>query len=146
MSDPFDPNLLDLSPPERRIYGDNNAQTWHVVDEEDYWYFSRWRWTPKFSHWGDKYYLRRAVSIHEDGRRVRTITLYLHIEIMRRTGIKQPTPAHCIVDHRDGDTTLCRRGNLRWATHRLNSLNRHGSHYYGELPLDSMLSQLGDGR
>jgi hypothetical protein len=46
---------------------------------------------------------------------------------MKRTGIKPPTKKHVLVDHRTGHTLNCRRPNLRWATHSMNSRNRNGS-------------------
>jgi len=129
--DPLDPNLIDFSPPERRIYGDDRAQTWHVVDEEDYFYLLQWTWSPKFTNCRQgKYYLRRSQRLGSA-----VLTVYLHIEVMRRSGVIPPSSAHILVDHRNGDSTICRRGNLRWATSKLNRQNRYGSHYYGDLAL-----------
>lgn len=123
--DPFDPNNWKPSRHEFRIYGDDNAQTWAVVDEEDYQWAIQWRWCWKYSR-GGKRYLKRAARL-SGGRGTPVSTLFLHIEIMKRTGIEQPA-AHVLVDHRNGDSTDNRRRNLRWATHSMNSRNKFGSH------------------
>lgn len=114
----WDPNTWGREPHEFRIYGDNRAKLWAVVDEEDYHFFIKWLWNPKICRYG-KIYLRRTHYFGE-GRGGRQVTFYLHIEIMKRTGILQPSPLHNIVDHRNGHELDCRRRNLRWATPRMN--------------------------
>lgn len=52
-----------------------------------------------------------ARTVYEDGRRK---TIYLHREIVR-------APPHLFVNHDDGDTLNCVRGNLVPTTHRRNS-------------------------
>jgi hypothetical protein len=113
-------------PHEYRIYGDDRAQTWCVVDQIDYAYLVQWRWSWKVSRGGGKRYLRRTVQIGHKNYRVNgrtTVTLFLHTAIMERTGA-QPSPEHVLVDHWDGDETNCLRDNLDWATHSMNGLNR----------------------
>jgi hypothetical protein len=127
MTDPFDPNTWTHSTHEFRIYGDDNAQTWAVVSEEDYQWAIQWRWNWKPSR-GGKLYLRRAVGENANGLRLRTFTLYLHVEIVKRTGIEPVTPDHKIVDHRDGNSRNNTRGNLRWATYSMNSRNLFGQY------------------
>jgi hypothetical protein len=116
---------MDLDDPtpqnhEHRIYGDDNASVWAVVDAEDYAYFSQWRWCPtkacRIAR--RKTYLRRQI-----GNR----TLYLHVEIMQRVE-PAPSPAHIIVDHMNGNSLDCRRANLRWATPSQNAKNKFGSY------------------
>lgn len=124
-NDPFDPNTWQLSDHEFRIYGDNNAQTWCVLDEEDYLWACHWRWCWKKSQCGSMY-LRRAVGENANGLRLRTYTLYLHVEIAQRAGLPRLTPHHKIVDHRDGNSTNNRRGNLRWVTPTMNCFNMYG--------------------
>lgn len=144
--DDFDPNIL-FAPAnhEFRIYGDDMAQTWVVVDEEDYHFLVRWRWSWKVSKNGKKRYLRRVVEDYVKGSsyssreqtetgdkrfqmKERTQrTLFLHTVVMLRKGDAQPTALHHIPDHLDGDETNCRRENLRWATHSMNSKNKFGS-------------------
>lgn len=126
--DPFDPNFLDFGHDhEYRIYGDDRLNTWAVVDREDYQWALQYRWNMKTCN-RNKSYLRRAVAVWENKRLVKTISLYLHIEIMKRTGKLPPTPLHRKVDHRDGEESNCRRSNLRWATDSMNARNIRGSH------------------
>lgn len=125
--DPFDPRNWNLSTHEYRIYGDSNATIYSVVDEDDYLYFNKWRWLPKQSRCRvNKFYLRRAKTTWKNGIKGKTLNLYLHIEIMKRTGIVPPSKAHCLIDHRDGNSLNCRKSNLRWATHAMNVKNKHG--------------------
>lgn len=125
-SDPFDPNTWQTSKHEFRIYGDNNAQTWAIVDEDDYHWAIKWRWNWKTSPCGKKY-LRRAVSENAHGMRLCTRSVYLHIEIMRRIKLP-PSLFHRVADHRNGDSTNNRRKNLRWATYSMNNKNTFGTH------------------
>lgn len=130
--DMWDPNTWDLSEPERRIYGDDKASIWAIVDEIDYEWAQRYRWCPNVKKSrGDptktKTYLRRAVGENHQGIRLRTYTLYLHTEILKRAEPNPPSKRHVIADHRDGVEMNCRRSNLRWATHSMNSFNRFGS-------------------
>lgn len=111
---------------EHRIYGDERAQTWAVVSEEDYQWAIQWRWN--WSRKRNGLYLRRTVHVYENGARVRTETIYLHTEIMKRTGIEPKSSKHRIVDHRDGDPTNNKRTNLRWTNHSENTRNSFGKH------------------
>lgn len=111
---------MDLDDPtsepyEHRVYGDNNASTWCVVDEEDYSWAVRWCWSinrPHPNRNGKKQYYRRSRS--QGGLYIKPI--YLHVEIMKRTGKQRPTAEHTLVDHKDGNEWNCRRSNLRWVT------------------------------
>lgn len=146
----WDPNVLLVpNQHEYRIYGDDNAQTWAVVDEEDYQFLTQWKWS-----WNNpstkkrerrKKYLRRniqtildptlggglwtnpitGVTSRNRGHRIQQ-TLFLHFVVMLRTGKSPPTPKHTIVDHRDGDEFNCRRKNLRWYTPSQNGSNLYG--------------------
>ena len=125
--DPFNPNTWIISDHEFRVYGDDNAQTWAIVDEIDYQWAVQWRWHWKKSPCG-KLYLRRTGSEWNNGIRLCTFTLYLHVEIHKRTGIEPTSPLHNLVDHRDSDSHNCRRNNLRWLTKEQNGRNRFGRH------------------
>lgn len=120
----LDPNVL-LIPDnhEHRIYADDRAELYVVVDAEDYPFFSRWRWDFRFNSTGKKLYLRRRRFFSQYG----CEWCWLHVEICRRHHGDPPTPAHTIADHWSGDSVDCRRDNLRWATLSMNRRNRHGS-------------------
>ncbi len=107
-------------PHEFRIYADDMAQTWAVVDEVDYQWAIKHRWhinKPHPSRKGKKQYLCRS---NGSGGRSRGPRLFLHIEIMKRTGSIPPDPDHSIVGHVDDDEWNCRRENLEWITFKKN--------------------------
>lgn len=153
----FNPNVwLIRSPHEFRIYGDDLAQTWGVVGEEDYHFLINWKWSwtspdtagAKRKRPAEKRYLRRVVETQiapenhtgqknwvnpETGWTVRLhkpriqTTLRMHTVVMLRSGIVPPSPEHTIPDHIDGDERNYRRENLRWATPGMNARNKFGS-------------------
>lgn len=128
MPDPFDPNGWEQPSKEFRVYLDDRAETFALVDEEDYHWAIKWRWNIKRCK-RLKEYARRAVSTyHEGGERKGARSIYLHIEIMKRTSVQPISANHKLVDHRNGKSLDCRRKNLRWATHSMNSYNTHGSY------------------
>lgn len=146
MLDAFDPNNWPaIWNEECRIYGSDDLSIYSVVDIDDYSFLSKWVWSPKISRGGKKVYLRRNIETAieggcggyyvnpETGRYVRNRrriqqTLFLHTVVMWRTGIIPPSKDHSLVDHLDGDGMNCRRNNLRWATHSMNSRNTFGKH------------------
>lgn len=116
----------ELVPHEHQLYLDDMAQTWVVLDQEDYQYFSQWKWhtnKPHHSRNGSKQY---AVRTQGRGGNYRP-KLYLHVEIMKRTGAVPPSLFHTLVDHRNGNEFDCRRANLRWATPEFNGMNKKGA-------------------
>lgn len=121
----FNPNFWIKELHEFRIYGDDNAFHWAIVDEEDYHWAIKWRWhinKPHPTRNGKKLYMRRVLSNSK-----RYIPpLYLHVEIHKRTGIIQPSPLHTFVDHIDGNELNCLRSNLRWVTPQMNRQNARG--------------------
>jgi hypothetical protein len=150
----LNPNNWPLSPPhEFRIYGDDDAHTWVVVDEEDYHFLIKWKWNADSTSMRNgkprsKPYFRRTFEVqvpnwnHKgggtsvspvSGRTVRNrkprvqSALYLHRVVMLRTGIVPPSPHHTLVDHKDGQRLNCRRSNLHWATVKMNNNNRFGN-------------------
>lgn len=119
--DPFDPRYWSDETEPKRIWLDDKALRFCVVDEADYQWALQWKWTAIPDKHGNKFYAARMAFI--EGRHVR---LYLHKEILRRAGKKRPSRNHTIGDHRDGDSLNNRRRNLRWATPRMNRLNIGG--------------------
>lgn len=117
--------FLVLTSRRRFIWLDEREERCVEVDQEDYDYFSRWLWSPKLSRGGWKCYAFRSQTLRADGKR-RGISLYLHVEIMRHSGILPDSARHTVVDHRNGDSLDCTRRNLRWATPSMNRLNLHG--------------------
>ena len=125
--DMWNPNNWEIKEHEYRIYADDKAIKYAVVDEIDYHYLIQWKWSIKYSKRGKKFYLRR--STHEGSRKSRTVkTLFLHTVVMERTGVIKPSPLHFLVDHRDSDSMNNRRSNLRWATPSMNCKNINGKH------------------
>lgn len=129
MIDFFDPNnWLTPEPWEWRLYLDDTASIYALVDEIDWRWAINWRWNVKRCK-RLKEYARRAVSTYnEDKTRKGARSIYLSVEIMKRTGIVPPSSAHTIVDHRNGKSLDCRRHNLRYYTVGQNNRNRFGSH------------------
>lgn len=122
----WDPNTWDLTPAPRRLYLDDEGLEFLLLDEEDYFWAVAWRWhvnKPHARRNGKKRYVCRCRG---GGGRYKP-KLYLHVEIMKRTGILPPSPEFIIVDHRDGNEFNCQRSNLRWATPKMNSMNVNGA-------------------
>lgn len=127
--DVWDPNnwdaiFADEDKHEHRIYLNDRCTEWVVVDEVDYQWALRWCWCVRRDPSGT-IYARRAIGENANGMRLRTYTKYLHVEIKKRCRHRRPSPRHYIVAHRDGDSTNCRRKNLRWSTHGMNLTDRH---------------------
>jgi hypothetical protein len=134
LTDPFDPNNWDLSEPVYRIYGDTQATIFAEVDEVDYHWAINWLWdvTTSRGKKGIKYIVRSVTQRNGAGRKGRAeegrinTKMFLHVEIMKRTGILPPSPLHSMVDHIDRISLNCRRSNLQWATPSMNRNNISG--------------------
>jgi hypothetical protein len=114
---------------EHRLYLDDHAGVYAVLDYEDWLWAIRWRWMGVTSRGGSKIYARRTARLRGGGWR----SVFLHVEVMLRSGIEPPSSAHRIVDHRNGKSLHCRKSNLRWATGSMNRRN-----LYGQYPHDMM--------
>lgn len=121
----WDPNTW-VEPEPCRIYGDVQCQTFGLVSPEDYPWVVQWRWCWKHDLPTGKSYLRRAIGENQNGMRLRTWTLYLHMAVAKRANLPRLTPYHKILDHRDGDSTNNTRKNLRFVTVSMNNRNRYG--------------------
>lgn len=141
MFDIFDPNNWeDLFRAEEqrecRIYGDDNAQTYCVVDFEDYHWAMQRKWHPNKPHPkrnGTKQYYRSRAGWQSH---LEHCGEYLHVAILKRAGVPPPTPKHTLVDHIDGNEWNCRRGNLTWCTAVRNrrTSRQKGGDKYGRVP------------
>jgi hypothetical protein len=124
MTDPLDPRTWPIAEPPRRLYLDDTGELFATLDQVDYDWAIQWLWFATPNSTAKKFYATRNTRIAGSLRK--QIKLYLHKEILIRTGRPRPTPHHTISDHEDGDSLNCRRNNLRWATPKMNRENRGG--------------------
>lgn len=120
---PLDPNHLTFLPDFAIIHGGAHAEYQAKISWEDKDWAQQWLWSYKHDRRTRKVYFRRSGGNSLSNRGDGTYTIYLHVEIMKRTGIPPPSLFHCLVDHINGDSLDYRRDNLRWATHSMNSRN-----------------------
>jgi len=127
MLDMWDPNTWSTEASECRVWATPRLTHCAFVDFEDHQWALQWLWDVKIAKRSDHRkkipYVCRCEATWVDGVRYYR-SLYLHIEIMKRTGIIPETDKHILVDHIDGNTLNCRRGNLQWATYTMNRKNR----------------------
>ena len=140
--DVFDPNTWEQDNYEYRVYCDDYANEYAIVDQIDYQYLVQWRWKLKESkrHKNtikQKKYLARSghetigpTTYHDDGTKTQAricSTIFLHTVVIERAGIVKPkTDQKIIVDHANGNELDCRRKNLRYTTISFNNKNRFG--------------------
>jgi hypothetical protein len=130
--DPFDPNIVFADrPTDYHLYlheRDTDLRT--VVDEIDYEWAIRFLWRLKKSsdRSRGKAQVPYVVTMLPRPVNPNRISTFLHKEICFRAYGPPPSPLHTIGDHEDGDTMNNRRGNLHWATPRMNRANRFGAY------------------
>lgn len=90
-----------------------------VVDLADYEWARQWKWHATFNSMGLKFYATRMTRVHG-----KNVKVYMHKEVLRRSGKRRRSVHHTIGDHFDGDSSNNRRGNLSWATLKQNN-NHH---------------------
>lgn len=88
-----------------------NNNNYTIIDDEDFELFNQFKW---FAHEERG----RTYVISDTRRKGKRVVLYLH-------RILNGTPKHLITDHINGDTLDNRKSNLRSATNRQNTQNRH---------------------
>jgi hypothetical protein len=91
MTDMWDPNTWRPVPHEFRIWLDDQEHRYAVLDEEDYLWAVQWRWSAKLDKHGRKFYAFRNLTERRGGIKNQT-SLYLHVAILKRTGLLPPTP------------------------------------------------------
>lgn len=101
------------------VWLDAACEVFCTVSPEDYHWAISYRWMWRWDRTKRKKYAVR--NTWRDGRRV---TLYMHKEILDRAGEKQPSEAHTIGDHGNGQSLCNERWNLSWATLSMNRRNR----------------------
>lgn len=106
---------------ECRVYlSPNDESIFCVVSPEDFAWAQQWKWQFTWDRHRRKKYATRSTT-YANQRRVK---LYLHKQILERSGKEQPSPKHTIGDHGDGNSLNNRRDNIDWATHSMNAINR----------------------
>lgn len=91
------------------------------VSWEDYYWALSWKWAVVYNSTGKKAYASRSTRLH--GAKGKQTRVYLHKEIMKRTGLKAKGKEYTIADHLDGDSLNNTRENLRWANKAMNARN-----------------------
>ncbi len=94
-----------------------------IIDAIDYEWARQWKWYITWDKHRRKMYATRNTNAEPvDGKR-KQAKVYLHKEILKRSGKKRRSRLYTIGDHKDGDSLNNRRGNLRWATPKMNRKN-----------------------
>lgn len=102
-----------------------------IVDRQDHDWAKRHTWCHTYGS-GKYLTLPNGVRVIErpDHIYARTtidgVTVWLHRLVLARSA-GPPRYVRAMGDHRNGQTLDCRRGNLRWATPRMNARNKPGS-------------------
>lgn len=128
--DLFDPNLLLadslLSAPVRIPLNDAGT-LFATVDGDLAPFFLQWVWVAHVDQKGMVYAARQTQT--RDGYFIERKRIYMHREVLRVTRRRKPSKDHILADHKNGDTLLNTRLNLRWATRSMNRKNIHRVRY-----------------
>jgi HNH endonuclease len=111
--------FVEYQPTPREVFLDQHCEVFCLVSPEDHAFVTQWRWSWKWNLHKRKRYAYR--TSWRDGRRC---SIYLHKALLNHWRVRQPSEAHTIGDHIDGDSTNNQRDNLRWATPSENAKNR----------------------
>ena len=96
-----------------------------IVSPEDFEWARQWCWGVTWNSTKKKAYATRMTR--ERGTR-KQVKIYLHKEILVRSGKVRPGPTYRMGDHQDGESLNNRRGNLEWATPSINRQTAGGFH------------------
>jgi hypothetical protein len=133
ISDWLHPDTLPVERPDDTCYLSLSAR-WDIhalLDRQDYEWAKRHTWCHTYGS-GKYLTLPNGVRVIERPNHIyaRTtidgVTVWLHRLVLGRAA-GPPRYVRALGDHLNGRTLDCRRKNLRWATHRMNSRNKPGT-------------------